>query len=223
MELKGGKLEVFPKEDRVILKVEGKTSADILIPEEGIREGKEVRDEFSLPVEKFMELFFFLYGIEEKVVLNLDNKRIECGVSRDPFIKFTVFPDRRTIFYLGEQDLDRVKLGFESLVRSLPEVKFFHEDVFVRYSDGVLQLATSEESIEVRGFTLTLMREVIRNGFTDVLFLSFGAGGVSIVKPTGHISFRGRVYKDRTRTVNFHLCKGRPVPKLTAKIYLVIR
>lgn len=211
--------------EKVVLEVKGERGAGIRKGEEVV-EGKPVEGRFVLTVEEFMDLLFGLYGIEERVVLNLDAKRIEVGRSKDRFLKLTNFASQeRSIFYLSGENLARVLLKAEVVRCSLGEVRFFHEGVFVRWDKrwNTLSFVREDESEELYGVSLFTFKEVLRDGMRYELgFMSFGAGKLSVVKPSGRIVIGGR-WKDRSSTTSFLLAPSREIPKLTAKVFVATR
>ena len=224
--LRAGTIRFLLEKERVRLDVKGNEGAGIKVQDGSIIQGDPIDDSFLITVEDFMNILFGIYGIEEKVVLNMGAKRIEVSKSRDVFLKFTDFSNkRRTIFYLNTGDFRKLLLRAEVIRCQLKEIRFFHKGVYVRYDKvkGVLSFASEEESDELYGISLYIFKEVIRNGITyDLGFHSFGAGKVSVTKPNGRIVLGGK-WKDTSHTKSFILAPDRDIPKLTAKIFVATR
>lgn len=224
--LRFGSIKLFLEGGRICLEVKGAEGAGIKDKEGRVLQGAPVEDVFYLTVEEFMDLLFGLYGIEDKVVLNMDTKRIEVGKSKDTFLKFTNFASQqRTIFYLSQEELGKVLLKAEVLRCSLDEIRFFHNGIVVRFDrkNNTLSFASDEESEELYGYSLFLFKEIIRDGMTyDLGFLTFGAGKLSVVKPSGRIVLGGK-WKDFSYTRNFLFAQDREIPKLTAKVFIATR
>lgn len=221
-----GEIGFEVRRSRVQVFVKGKYGADISIEGKGLVEGEPIEDSFQLSTEEFMDFMFAVYGIEEKWKWNDDVRRVEVGRAGDWFVKFTNFArNQRTIFYLKNRDKEKLLLKLETVRGLLPEVRFKHENrVTVVYDWKNLHFITERESDLLYGYSLELFKEIIRDGLTsEVGFLSFGAGRISINKPSGSISIGGKAYKDRTVTHTFYLAEGVGIPKLTAKTYLAVR
>ncbi len=225
--LSAGEISFEVSKERVKLSVKGKYGADILVEEQGVKEATPIEDTFTLTVEEFMDFMFAVYGVEEKWKWNDNTRRIEIGRANDYFIKFTNFAKgQRTIFYLKELEREKLMVRLETLKGQLKEVRFKHfpGGVTVLYDWEKLHFITERESDVLYGYSLELFKEIVRDGLTsEVGFLSFGAGKISLNKPTGSLSIGGRAYKDRTQTSTFYLAEGISIPKLTAKTYLAVR
>lgn len=226
-EFSAGEISFSLKGGEIKISVKGKYGADMTVEGKGVKSALPIEDTFSLSVEEFMDFMFAVYGIEEQWKWNDDIRRLEVGRSKDIYVKFTNFPkEQRTIFYLKRGEREKLMLRLEALRGQLREVRFKHfpGGVSVIYDWTNLHFITERESDVLYGYSLELFKEIIRDGLTSELgFLSFGAGKISINKPSGSISIGGKAYKDRTTTSTFYLAEGVSIPKLTAKTYLAVR
>ena len=222
----GGEIGFDVGKEIVRVNVKGKYGADILVENKGMVEGEPINDSFLLTIEEYMDFMFALYGIEKEFKWNDANKRIEVGNrSGDYYVKFTNFSEnRRSIFYLRNIEKDKLLLLLEAVRGQLREVRFRHEEVSVLYDWNELHIISENEGDIIYGYSLELLKEIIRDGFTNEIgFLSFGAGRISLNKNTGSIVIGGKAYKDTSWTDTFYLAEGVSVPKLTAKLYLAVR
>jgi len=211
-------MNVWAEGRTVYLEYRGTKGADILT-EEGIVEGAPFEGVIPLSVSEFMELLFSLY-FNRDFLLRKGYLELKKGKSSDVFLKFTNYAKReRSIFYV--KNLNELIEKLEKVRASLEELFFIHDDLFVRYKDGTLELISPSLSESYSPKTVRELEEVYRFGaFTKSGFINYGVGKhLSILKPEGEIRFGAKVYPEKTDFI----LTDKKVPLLFTKIYLTVR
>lgn len=212
-----GRIEFFVKKDGIELFGEGDKGVDILIPGEGIIEGKPFIGAINLNIYEFMDLLFSFY-FDREYTIRKENLELKKGKSKDIFLKLTDYSKRqRSMFYI--KDLRKFLEKVEKTKGEIQTLRFRHLNLHVEYDRETLNLTT--ESVDERIYPQRIEEiiEIVRFGlYGGWDFITYGVGKVSILKPDGYLRVGDRIFTEKTRFLN-----GKEVPEALIKVYLCVR
>jgi len=205
------------KNGRVHLFAYGEKGADILLPEEGIVEGKPFKGEINLSVYEFMDFLFSFY-LNKNFLLRKGNLELRKGKSEDVFIKLTDYSvGRRSIFYI--KDLKHFLEKLEKVKAQLEILRFKHSNLHCEYNGESLILTTESVSEEIYPERIEEIISIVRFGlYGGWDYLNYGVGKISILKPEGFLRVGDSVFTSTATFIN-----GKEVPEATVKVYLCVR